>query len=213
MTTQSQTVQLKKVNDSTVRVPDGCHCLIENPDNPNEILFFESGIFVYNKTEKTIIQKQVGLSSFSSEISWYVKACRSNNTKHHIIVVFWSLRKWNCSMLYSIFDCKSYQWVNFTSGPKYIDTGMNKNHSNHIIRVRHYLIVTGDNNVYIVDISDEMKPRCIHTSQMCRSFWNGRCVRLPNMTKKNVDNTCGVNEISVQLLLFGESDEVFSKSI
>ena len=123
MATELITSELKPVNGSPIPFPRSIRpkngAVIENPCNRNEMLIFDTyfnKIFIYKKKENIIIQNKIDLTSLQAHDIpklgiQKMKAFNSTSRQDHVVVVIQTLdyRLW-----YAIFDCKSYQWVNFT---------------------------------------------------------------------------------------------------
>ena len=157
-----------------------------------------------------------------------VTAVHSNSNEDHIIIIM----DLNYSLYYSIFDCKSYQWVNFSQDTNYIDKFLVANKENMknfqyqelnlihhassaLIKFEDYLIITGAgrdcNEIVILDIRDETAPRFIHKSAMVNKFENHGCVKVPN----TIDYKTGKNFncMNGSMLLFGGRGPLFLNSI
>ena len=197
--------------------------MIENPSNKNEILviggYEQPNIFICNKKENTCFKNKVNMSLLQQNGKHVnlngirkVEVVNSNSTTNHIIVTISDYQQ----LYYAIFDCKSYQWINFGRYTNYIDQypvikGKNMKRCYHalkhnwggaMIAVENYLIITHGDQLDILDISDEMNPMHIHNSQMVKKYRNHGCTRLPNNY-----NT------SIRLLLFGGDVTIFSNSV
>ena len=204
--------------------------VIENPCNKNEILFiggFHNGsISIYNKQEKTFRQNKVDLTCLEQNGAkinlnqiWKVTVLNSHCNNDHVVVAFLDYA-W---LYYSIFDCQSYQWVNFNECSncicEFAPINANNNQqlqcslSSSMIAVENYIIITGSggdySNLDILDISNEMKPVHIHHSKMNDVFRFHGCVKLENENESTID----VDTTSIRLLLFGGKNVIFSDSI
>ena len=97
--------------------------MIENRCNTNEILIIETvnRIFTYKKKENIIVQNNVELRPLQAHDKKItrsfsirkMKAFNSTNHQDHVVVVIHTSYPDN-RLWYAIFDCKSYQWVDFT---------------------------------------------------------------------------------------------------
>ena len=227
--------QLKELDDALNHLEDDHwgKAVINNPRNTREIFLIghreQANIFIYNKSTHTLKQSKVDLTTLQqngvkinpSEI-YKVEAAHSSN-KDHIVVAI----SYNFKLYYAMFDCKSYQWLNFSEETNFIDQftvahGVRTKNNAFVeqvtyrlgakmIAVKNYLIFTGAghycNNMYILDVSDELAPVIIHRSQMNQTYgWHG-CVELPTSESayNNDDINANYNSTSVKLLVFGRS--------
>ena len=194
--------------------------IIENPSNQNEILIIGCGlshsdILIFKKIKGTFVQNQVDLTllekneqKIDSQKIYCVKAANSTSDKDHIVVLI----SCNSRLYYSIFDCKSYQWVYFNKDTNYIDKFEDfrvvSRYS--LIAVQDHLIIVGASYepIHIVDIHDEMDPRCICISSTQPFACHG-CVQIPSVNKSDI---C-VNSTGIRLLLFGGRNTKFLESM
>ena len=231
-------IDLTQLKNSATDITDPWEgAVIQNPSNNNEIFviggYQRLHILIYKKNQHTLIQSKMDLASLQQNGQQInpngihkVQAISSNINNNHIVVTI----SYNSQLYYSIFDCQSYQWINFSKDTNVIDQfmiakGVNINNDNHemtfkfgaqMIAVENYLIFTGTgkdcNNIDILDISDESSPIIIHRSKMNQTYgWHG-CVRLPNNINTYGNNGINVNTTSMRLLLFGGSFP-FSSSV
>ena len=205
--------------------------IIENPSNKNEILIIGCGsshsdILSFDKIKGTIVQNKVDLTllekngqkidvqnmipniSDHAQKIYSVKVANSNSNKDHIVVLI----SCNSRLCYSIFDCKSYQWVYFNKDTNYIDEFENfrliLRYS--LIAVQDYLIIVGSTYepIHIVDIHDEMEPKCIRISNIQPFACHG-CVHLATITNSGIYD----NRTIIRLLLFGGFNTKFLESM
>ena len=247
--------------------------IIKNPSNSDEVFLIGgyqcTSIFIYNTNKHTLKTNKDDLASLSPESNVAsgneylnskargVQAVSASlsTTKDHVIV----LTAYDRFVLYSIFDCKSYKWIDLRD-PIYdtaysdhdgefrdqnpsaivncrvtVDTGngvpstamqMNnycrRDHAffaagTSVNKYKNYLIFTGagvkKNYIYVLDISNEIKPRIIHVSKIIgrhSCVYHG-CVFFPTIGRNAANNNCDSDR--VDLLIFGGLKHTFRSSI